>query len=678
MKIHEMWKEKMISTLKTLYGTSINCDALSKELDKVIESNKSKFPQLFMRNLYTGQNISVPLNDIFDIVEQEDLCILASNTLTYSYRKVKSPIPTILMNSKKERNYHKNIAKGLDSEISKQKSEGTFVEGSAIHSKYLLEEALQLKVKTFMNSVYGVQGQKGSMLYNPDTATGVTSQGRQLISEMMWAFERFLYGTLHFSSFGEYAAYLDYVANNVHYDSELLKYITYIPSKDECKKIMAMQINRITAVDNVLDKIDLALFKFVDSLNEVERIHFYYKNNLAKLIQYNPKIYALIEKVLSSPTEFMSPGEETPEEFLPTFDILYKLMDEFVLSKIMTPNRVFKYKHKRRRGVIISDTDSVILDFNPHVQNIYKLHKLWNNQPITGRSAAFEDEKLDFKIVNTLSNLCTHLTEVIGDMITTAANCPDELKSWCNMKNEFLFKRVVMYKGAKKNYVCHVRLREGKFKDDIAATGIKINSSTINAAVKDRMMDIIENDILKSEHIDPINVFRKQKEIERFIIQQVKEGDFTFGRKSRFSGVNGYKTGVYQNKAGRSCVIWNLLNPNSKINTGDYCYVLDLTLYTKDSILPLKTSHPEVYDALIENVFENPKIPELKKYGLRSIAIPISSTISKIPDWIIPYVDYKTLTNKHLQPIISLLPSIEFKTSRFSGTKNTYSPLISF
>ena len=52
MKIHEMWKEKMMSVMKTLYGTSLNYDALSRELDKIIEAKKDKFPDLFMRNLY--------------------------------------------------------------------------------------------------------------------------------------------------------------------------------------------------------------------------------------------------------------------------------------------------------------------------------------------------------------------------------------------------------------------------------------------------------------------------------------------------------------------------------------------------------------------------------------------------------------------------------------------------
>jgi len=80
----------------------------------------------------------------------------------------------------------------------------------------------------------------------------------------------------------------------------------------------------------------------------------------------------------------------------------------------------------------------------------------------------------------------------------------------------------------------------------------------------------------------------------------------------------------------------------------------------------------------MDKVFHNKDMPELAKYGLKSIAIPISASVTKLPEWLVPYIDYKNLTNGHLQSIITLLPSIGFKTSKFSGNKCTYSPLISF
>jgi hypothetical protein len=63
---------------------------------------------------------------------------------------------------------------------------------------------------------------------------------------------------------------------------------------------------------------------------------------------------------------------------------------------------------------------------------------------------------------------------------------------------------------------------------------------------------------------------------------------------------------------------------------------------------------------------------------MRSIAIPITDTVTSIPQWIIDFIDYEEITNKTLQPIVSLLPSIGIHKSRISSTKSTYSPLVSF
>ena len=85
---------------------------------------------------------------------------------------------------------------------------------------------------------------------------------------------------------------------------------------------------------------------------------------------------------------------------------------------------------------------------------------------------------------------------------------------------------------------------------------------------------------------------------------------------------------------------------------------------------------PEEANMLLEKIFKD---ENLKQYGLRSIMIPASSeNIKKLPDWLIPYIDYAKMANKHMQPIISLLTSVGLKNSAISSSKTTYSPLISF
>lgn len=682
MKLTDMWKIKMIETLDMVYGNKISKEALSNELDRIIKSKEPFFPNMYFRNLYTNSNFTLPLNDIMDIINNEDLCISANNTLTYSYRKIKTPLPTILIRDKKQRSIHKNKEMEYEEIIEQQKKNDTFIPGSDIDMKFKYEGAKQLKIKAFMNSCFGVQGQTGSIIHSPDTAGAVTSQGRQLISEMLWTIERLLYGTIHFTNFSEYFEYLLTVKKNIpdKNDDNFLKYISYYPTTKDIIKTVSKQLKHVIAVDRDIDDIKASIFLFIKNLTDIERVYFYYNCNLMRFISNNIKVYKLFDDIINSPIDFLATGHLTPLEFKDNLDEICKLVDHFILPYMSTPNRVFKYINKKRRGIIVSDTDSIMINMNPYVSNLYKLHCIYHNKPIENeKHVTFHNENLGFKITNIISHLCIHATDIAGDIFCKQGNVPSELRKWIEMKNEFLFKRLVMYRTTKKNYVCHTILREGKYVDKIATTGIKLNSSIINPEIKDRIMNVIENDILKSENINPVKILREVKEIEKFIINKVKSGDLSYGKKSRFSGINAYKkTGWIQNNVGRSSVLWNMLYPENKIENGDYTYIFNTNLFTKSDAYQLSLSHPEIYDKLVKYVFENKDEPDLAKYGLKSIAIPLSESIKSIPDWIIPYIRYDDLTNKQLQSIITLLPSVGLPNSNLDSTKKTYSPLLSF
>jgi hypothetical protein len=136
---------------------------------------------------------------------------------------------------------------------------------------------------------------------------------------------------------------------------------------------------------------------------------------------------------------------------------------------------------------------------------------------------------------------------------------------------------------------------------------------------------------------------------------------------------------MYQSNVGRSAYIWNLLYPKAKINPGDYCYIFSTNLYSENDIKYLQFKEPDTYKMLNGLIFNNEKEPELKKYGMGYIAIPATvESVASIPSWLIRHIDYAGITNKHLQPIISLLPSIGLHMSKLSGTKRTYSPIISY
>jgi hypothetical protein len=700
MLLSDIWIQKTKDIIKMIWKDKIPESSLDTYLQKIVESKKSSFPTLQLRNIYTNQGLEIGLNDIFDIIKNEDLCIEGNNTLTYSYRKVKSPIPKILIELKSLRDIHKKKAKELSEIMTKMRQEGVKIEATKYQEteiQWTIEDALEKAIKILMNSIYGVQGQNGSIIYSPDTAGGVTSQGRALISEMMWSIERFLYGTIHFTSFSEFFTFLHQIIMETNYTTPLLEYITYRPDEAAVRKKLISLLKNIPNLYQNISTIEVSLYHFIKNLNEVERIYIYYKCDFMKLVIQNPKIQAIINTMLEDHASFNSISDkDTPPQFIPLLELLASLTDTFVIVKAVTANRTIKYNIRRRRGVILSDTDSIVINLQPYIKKLSEKYFISKGlDTLQSEHLAFNNEPMCFKIVNIMSYLCTYVTKITGNIFCEASNIPEELRKWISMKNEFYFMRIVLYTNAKKNYVCYIRLNEGKIQDEVTATGIKLNSSVINTYVHDKIMDTIENKILKSKEVEPAVILRDIKMLEHDIIKRIMNGDITYGKKARFSGNKGYKDyvrndpkdekkiietipGVYVNNVGRSCYIWNLLYPSSKINVGDYAYVYNLVLEDEDSLLKMKNTYPNEYESIYNLIFHNDKEMYLPRYGLRSIAIPITDTITSIPQWIIDYIDYEGITNKTLQPIVSLLPSIGIHKSRISSTNSTYSPLISF
>jgi hypothetical protein len=698
--LSDIWKEKTKEIIKMVWKEKIPESSIDKYLDTMIEKRKVNFPILKMRNIYTNQGLEVPLNDILKIVKEEDLCIEGNNTLTYSYRKVKSPIPKILIHLKSQRDIHKKKAKELSEQMTQMRQEGISTDDSRyieVEILWSVEDSLEKAIKIIMNSIYGVQGQNGSIIYSPDTAGAVTSQGRALISEMMWSIERFLYGTIHFTSFSEFFAFLNQVLKEVDYNEPLLQYITYIPKPSDVRKKFISLLKNIPDLYQEIDSIGVSLFHFINNLDETQRVYLYYKCDFFRLVLNNPKIENIVNTMLEDPASYNSISDrDTPPQFLPLLKVLSSLVDKFVMIRMTTANRTIKYTLRRRKGIILSDTDSIVINLQPYVKRLSERFFMRRGLDASQcEHLAFNNEPMCFKIVNIMSCLCTYVTKVTSDIFCEASNIPEELRQWISMKNEFYFMRIVMYTNAKKNYICYIRLNEGKIQDEVTATGIKLNSSVINTYVHDKIMDTIENQILKSKDINPPSILHDIKKLEHTVISNIMNGDITYGKKGRYSGPKGYKDfhttkmekpntggetipGVYTNNVGRSCYIWNLLYPASKINIGDYAYIFNLTLENEHDLEKLKDKYSSEYERIKALIYTNKKEPHLARYGLRSIAIPITDTITSIPQWIIESIDYEGITNKTLQPIVSLLPSIGIHKSRISSTKSTYSPLISF
>lgn len=692
MTISAMWKNEMGDILEMIYRGKMDRTKIDIYLDKVISSKENNFPIMQMRNLYTKENFNIPFNTIFDTIHNENLCIGSNGTLTYSYKKIKTPIPDLLIKMKKDRKMYKGEALKMEEKIGACKKACLPIDPKdEMQLKYF--DNIQTKVKQDMNSFYGVQSLKTSFIYNPDTASMITAQARQMISEMMWSIERFLGGNTQFDSISELFTYLNLMLKESHDSSEFDSFVSYIPTKEDIFDRITELLNYVPNYKQSVDNVNISLYHFICSLTERQRVYIYYKNNLNIFLIRNPVAFKILDDIISSDIEFMNPAMNKFERYAEDYEkmhakkldeneriilkqnfdklttslvVITNILKEFVICHITTPNRVNKYMTKNRKNIIISDTDSIIINLDPWVRLC--------NSLISKPFDSFEDDTSNFKVINIATYLCTEITKIAGKLYCINCNIPEELYGFVEMKNEFLFKRVILYKNVKKNYVAHTRLREGNFVDKISSTGIKLRGSSINHDVQKQTNSLIENKILRSKVIDPVAILTGIKEIEESIKLRIKAGDKSFGKRCRYSGPDGYKTGVYQNAAGRGSLIWNIINPNDEINVGEYGYMFKTIVHTIEDIEVIKDIDESVYRKIKDKIFAD---ENLRKYGLSVICIPIDND-RPIPEWIIKIIDVDDLISKQIQPLTSLMPSIGIYNSRISATKNKISSIISF
>ena len=128
----------------------------------------------------------------------------------------------------------------------------------------------------------------------------------------------------------------------------------------------------------------------------------------------------------------------------------------------------------------------------------------------------------------------------------------------------------------------------------------------------------------------------------------------------------------------RAALAWNILYPDRAVELPVKLSILKTNIYSLEDIKEIQHIDPELYERIEKGIFEdrtgffikpgNEK-RKTKIEGLSVIGIPLHE---RIPEWVIPHIDYQTVINSVLAPFKSVtetfnLPSIEEgKTGRKS------------
>ncbi|WP_216369611.1 family B DNA polymerase, partial [Brevibacillus sp. MCWH] len=132
-------------------------------------------------------------------------------------------------------------------------------------------------------------------------------------------------------------------------------------------------------------------------------------------------------------------------------DDLWNYYKEFVFYNHFTFGRINRLKNDVRKTVVLVDTDSNMLNLNPWMQFLYK-YIISSSEKLMRR----DPDQLRFIGINTMCYILTNMITEVLNKYTKTANIPKEYRDRINMKNEYLFSRLIL-SPKKKRYISSIR-----------------------------------------------------------------------------------------------------------------------------------------------------------------------------------------------------------------------------
>lgn len=655
MLLTDYWKQKVIETLKNIYGeNNLKINTVNDFLNKVVE--KSIKPTAQFRNIYKEENWTFPLNNILQLVHSNNLIIGANGSFTVNQHVKVNEGSELLIKWLKERADLKKLA--IECEEKKD------IPGLR---KF---DNLQTSKKELNNSFYGVSAMNGYILFSPDTASLITSQARELISENLWTLEKLLGSNLCFKTMNEFYSFINEIVNDNIDLSMIGKYSIRVPSFKMLTKRLKEMLFHIP--DNEKGDIDnnKSLFLMIKNIEKdpIKSINFYYKYNLYEFFIHNPKVMEIINWIMREKKQFTSsiPSIMKKNESVVYIEPLKELVSvliNFVVLTSPTYDRVDKYINRGRYVVTLSDTDSVITKFQEWIEfcNI--------NGEI--KFDTFYDEDDIYRAANSMSFICTEVCNFMGRNMARNCYVPYEYRERINLKNEFFFKSLILYPNIKKNYSAWTTLREGAKVNRISNTGLALEGSNINHYVKKQLKNLIFEEIHSVKNISANRIIKRIYDLEKDMKNKILiERDISFAKFSSYKTDN--RVNPYSDSRIRAVALWNHLYPNDKIEFYNKIYIINTILEKENQLYLIKDN--EMREFLRDRIFKNPVNKLAIPFGLRTIAIP--DTFKQYPKWLVDIIDINNLIEFHLNSFTSLLPSLGIFINRMNSTRNHVSSLI--
>lgn len=621
LSLIEDWKKTQASILKNIFP-----GVKKKEFDEYLDRKigvRLINPQVKIHNNYSHLELPISLLEVVDwIREKEPIC--AGFGMFFKNQNI-STNPNAKM-----------IINFLDLRKSFKKLLDDFIEGSY---EYMTADRRQLTEKINANSFYGCNGSTVSRFFNIFTASSVTLTGQSLISTTAEAFESFLSNNVLFFDLDNCFEWLEKVKAE--------EYTTTVPGMKNVT-IEAVFKKLADTFSNFKVDYELPLYMYLANSSQENLNKFYFKNNLYEFVAID-YVKDTIKGMMEDVEEFMSPAK-VPQVIQKRIDHLWDKMRDWVFYNHAPIGRIDRLKNQTRKSVVTVDTDSNMITLDQWVEFTF--------DEIVSESQDLQKREYDNIRFMSINLMCTFLTTMINEVLqkyTKNSYVPEEYRWRINMKNEFLFTKM-MITSSKKRYITSVRLREGNeiFPEKIDIKGLDFMKATTRKETMDYFKAIIKKRFIEHDTVDLMGTLDDLDQFESQIRESLYNGEKKFLNPSNVKEPEAYKDPDKMPQL-RAVLNWNAIYPEKQIGLPENVDLVKLNINKLDDLDELKVKEPELYANIKQGIYNSP-IAKMREKGLNIIAVP--RTELTVPEWIINYVDYDGIINKNLTQFKAVLESM--------------------
>ena len=545
-------------------------------------------------------------------------------------------------------------------------------------------------------SIYGCLGQYTALIYNPNVATSITSQGRAFVASMTLHFEMFLNDNVKFGSLNETIQYI----NNIISEKDKRKTNSYIllnhiPSLEETfAKIILDTGYRWIPDDRELD----IIWKVLENLSQEDLTRIYYKNNLFEFVS-NTKVMEMVKNILRTLETPFYTSANVPNEIAEQLNAFKDLCMEYVYYRYMYIDRIDRCDNMIKSVTMISDTDSTIISVDgwyrfileniqdeelkianytkdpvlDEPQEELKPQKVKDFNFITEEVEEIErmsapdiilpNANIRYSIISILGYVLDH--SVNDYMIKACENMhsvkePYHSAKECKIysKSEFLFKRLLMVPHVKKNYASLIEVQEGNIVPEDAQLDIKgieaLHKSSKPLRTRNALKKILLEDILKAPVIDQLKLIKDIAILEHEIVDNIRNGSREYYKPLTIKSASSYEDPM-RIQGIKASIAWNFLIEGTNytgINLSER-NAIDVIKVKIDraTVDKIKDTFPNEYanmikaldDETFKTYVKDPKTGKKDKLSancIEAVALPLEIDL---PKWLEPFIDYNSI-----------------------------------